>query len=372
MDLVREFLERTIAAAGGVTEAREEMLDALLPAEAARRLGFPEEARLRLRGDRGEGELDGRFGSTLLERLVRDRLASPPLAAAALPAELPRPLPRDLPVLLNGVRIGDAAEVREPARYLVCDVRVALHGEEIRSVLERVTIRLADGARVPAFRLAEAYPIGASPLDEHDRRTAIAALSAWIRDAGPALLGGALETLRRRGARDLERMAEYFASLDRDMAAAALRARSEQERLRRREKRRGLAVELRERRAQVRERMRARVSAALVSGILVETNVARFDTPVRRRSRDGSIAVRSRAADRVLEGPRCAVCGIATMRLYLCDERLHVLCGECGLHGRLDSTRCRACSGARREGITVVVDDPTAELRVGGQDHPEA
>ncbi len=365
MELVREFLERTIVAAGGVVEAREGALDALLPADAARTLGLPEEAHIRLRGERDERELDGRFGSPLVERMVRQRLASPRVAAAALPAELPRALRADLPVLLNAVRIGDPEEVREPARYLACDVHVALHGEEVRSTLERVTIRLADGARVPTLRLAGAYPVDASPLDEDERRGAVAALRAWIRDAGPTILAGPLETLRRRAARDLERMAEYFASLDREMAAAVERARSEEERARRLVKRRGLEAELRERRAQVRERTRARVSASLVAGLLIETEVSRFDIPLRRRTRDGRVAVRARAADRVFEGPRCAGCGLETMRLYLCDERVHVLCEECGQHGRLDSTRCRACSGSRRGALTVAVEDPTATLRLG-------
>jgi hypothetical protein len=369
MDLVRDFLERTIAAAGGVVEATESALDALLPGDVARRLALPEEPHIRLRGERDERELDGRLGSPLVERLVRERLASPPLAAAALPAELPRAVPGDLPVLLNAVRIGDPQEVRDPARYLACDVRVALHGEEIRSALERVTVRLADGARVAALRLADAYPVDASPLDEEERRRAAGALREWTRDSAPRLLAGAFETLHRRAVRDLERLAEYFASLDRDMAAAVERARSEEERSRRRLKLQGLVEELGERRAQVRERMRARLSAAFVAGLLVETEVTCFNISVRRRTRDGSVAVRARAADGVFEGPRCAACGVETLRLYLCDERLHVLCEECGRHGRLDATRCRACSGARRPPLSVTVEDPTANLSVGGRYH---
>jgi hypothetical protein len=372
MDLVREFLERTITAEGGVVEAREAALDVLLPGEAARRLALPEEARISLGGERDERNLDGRFGSPLVERLVRARLASAPIAAAALPAELPRALPADLPILLNAVRTGDPEEVREPARYVAADVRVALHGEEIRSALERVTVRLADGARVTPFRLGGAYPVDTSPLGEDERRRVAGVLRAWARDVAPRLLAGPLETLRRRAARDLERLAEYFASLDRDMAAAVERARSKEERERRRLKREALGVQLEERRAQMRERMRARLSASLVAGLLVETEVQRFDIPVRRRTRDGRVAVRARAADRVFEGPRCAACGVETLRLHLCDERLHVLCEDCGQHGRLDSTRCRACSGARPPALSVTVEDPTASLRLGGGGRSDA
>ncbi|MET0153546.1 MAG: hypothetical protein ABW298_13175 [Candidatus Binatia bacterium] len=365
MDLVREFLERTVAAAGGVVDGGDTALDVLLPETGVRRLGLPEEARIRLSGERGEGEIDGRLGSALIETLVRARLGSPPLGAVALPAELPRALPHDLPVLLNAVRTGDPGETREPARYLACEVRVALHGEEIRSALERVTVRLADGARVAPFRLSAAYPVDSPPLDEEERRRAAGAIRAWTRDVGPKVLAGPLGTLRRRAVRDLERLAEYFASLDRDMAAAVERARSEEERARRRVKRESLAADLAERRAQVRERMRARLSASLVAGLLVETEVARFEVPVRRRVRDGRVTVLARAADRVFEGPRCAACGAETLRFHLCDERLHVLCEECGQHGRLDPTRCRACSSARRPELTVVVPDPTTGLRLG-------
>ena len=367
MDLVREFLERTIAAGGGVVEATQTTLDVLLPKDGAQRLALPEEGRIRLSGERGERELDGRLGSPLVERLVLACLASPPLAAAALAAELPRALPGDLPVLLNAIRTGDPEEVREPARYLSCDVRIVLHGEEIRSAIETVTIRLADGARVTPLRLAGAYPVEASPLGEDERSRVVGALRTWTRDVGPRVLARSLETLRRRAVRDLERIAEYFASLDRDMSAAVERARSEEERARRRLKRQGLAAELGERRAQLRERMRARLSVSLVAGLLVETEVQRFDIPVRRRIRDGRVTVRARAADRVFEGPRCGACDVATLRLHLCDGRLHVLCEECGQHGRLDSTRCRACSGARRPELSIAVEDPTTSLRIGGR-----
>jgi hypothetical protein len=365
MDLVRNFLERTIVAVGGIVEESVGTLEVLLPREAAQRLGVPEEACIRVSGERDEQELDGRFGSPLVERLVRTRLAAPPLAAAAVPAELSRAFPEKLPVLLNAVCTGDPQEAHEAARYLVCHLRLALHGEDVRSTLESVTIRLADGARVNSLRLSDAYPIEASRLSEEEHRGAADAIRMWARDQGPRLLAGALETLRRRAVRDLERMAEYFASLDREMAAAVGRARSEEERARRRLKRRGLSTALAERRAQVRERMRPRLTASLVAGLLVETEVVRFDLPVRRRSRDCWVPLRARAADGILEGPRCAACGAETLRLYVCDERSHVLCEECGQPGRLDTTRCRACSGTRRPTFSMAIEDPTATLRLG-------
>jgi hypothetical protein len=94
MDIIYEFLTTTLAAAGGIVEPLEHGLEGLLPQAVGERLGLPEEFRIQL-DEAGEapGSIDGRLGSPLLERLLHERLAAPPLAAVALPAELPRPLP---------------------------------------------------------------------------------------------------------------------------------------------------------------------------------------------------------------------------------------------------------------------------------------
>jgi hypothetical protein len=76
----------------------------------------------------------------------------------------------------------------------------------------------------------------------------------------------ALETLRRRAARDLERLAVYYAGLDAEMAGAAERARTDQERARRREKWAGLPTDLESRREQVRIRIRPRLAARSLGG----------------------------------------------------------------------------------------------------------
>jgi len=88
---------------------------------------------------------------------------------------------------------------------------------------------------------------------------------------------------------------------------------------------------------------RALLPAELVAAMVVETETDRFALPVRRRSSETEIVVRRRAGDGVLEGPACAGCGASSLRLYLCDEQLHVLCDGCGRAGRLDSERCRGC-----------------------------
>jgi hypothetical protein len=169
--------------------------------------------------------------------------------------------------------------------------------------------------------------------------------------------------MARRVRRDLEHMAEFYASLDEEMAAAARRTRGAEERARRTAKRAALPDDLVARRTQVRERMRPRLSAALVAATLGETDAERFDVPVRRRNRDGVVAVTRRAADSTFEGPTCAACGLATLRLYLCDQRLHVLCDACGHSGRLDAARCPACRPPTPATLRLSVDDPTEPVR---------
>jgi hypothetical protein len=367
-DLVREFLWRSLSVAGGVVEGAPEGLEALLPATEASRLGLPEHVRIHLAAEppTATGAVDGRLGSALLERLVAARLERAPIAAVALPAELPRALPEGLPVLLNAVRAAAAESRRVPARFLAADLRVTLQGEELRSVLLPLTIRLQDGARVGAFGLGAGYPVASSPLDEGERRRAADALRGWLLREGPTVLAGALETLKRRARRDLERMAEYYTSLDADMARAAERARSEEERARRLAKRAALPADLAARREQLRTRMRPRLSARIVAATLVETEIERFTIPVRRRSHGGTVVISCRAADGVFEGPGCTGCGLATLRFYLCDDRLHALCESCGRSGRLDRTRCGGCQPGWPEPAAVSVEDATARLRIAG------
>jgi len=367
MDLVREFLTQSFVAAGGVVEDTPSGIASLLPEPEAVRLGLAEEAVIMLAAEPAAGgrAVDGRLGSALLERMVAARLAAAPVAAVALPAELPRSLPEGLPVLLNAVRGGHVERMRSPVRFLVAELRLTLQGEELRSALASVTVRLEDGARVTALELGGAYPVSAAPLDDREQRAASSALRLWLRRDGPRLLGGALETLARRAQRDLERMAEYYASLDAEMARATERARADDERQRRRAKWQALATDLAARRGQLRERMRGRLAAKIVAATLVETIAERFTITVRRRSQEGQVVVLCRAADGSFDGPACAACGTATLRLYLCDHRLHVLCEGCGQAGRLDSIRCPACTRRRPEALAVSVEDPTASLRLG-------
>lgn len=369
MDFVREFLCGTLNTAGGVVETDESGdLHVLLPPEVAADFGLGEEIRIAL-SDRRQDEhavVDGRLGSPALDRLVSRRLAAPPLAAVIVPPELPRPLPAHAPVLLNAVRAGEPARFRATERYLVADLRLMLHSDEVRAAMDTVCVRLADGAQVTPPPLHQAEPRPLRTLDDAERHRAHRALRLWARQEGPARLAGALAAVQRRLRRDLERMAEYYASLDTEMEVAVRRARVPEERERRQSKRAALADDLAARRAQLRERTRTRITASLIAATLVETDVERFELPVRRRNHQGVVTVRGRAADSVFEGPACDACGAGVLRFYLCDEQLHVLCQRCGQDGRLDSARCSGCRPVAPEPYRLRIDDPTARMRLGG------
>lgn len=368
-DVVRDFIARSLTAAGGIVEDVPGGLEALLPAGAATELNVPEEIRVHFSPTgalAGTGTVDGRIASSFVDRLVAARLERAAIAAVALPAGLPAPLPEKLPVLLNAVRTAIPERRRVTGRFLVLDVRLTLHGEELRSVLVNLTVRLDDGAPVEPFRASGAYPIRTAPLAEGERRNAAAALSAWLWREGPALHAAGLETLRRRAQRDLERMADYYASLDAEMAKAVRRARTDDERARRAAKWAALPADLEARRAQLRVRIRPRLAARVLAATIVQTDVEQFVTTVRRRSRDGTVTIHHRMTDGVFDGPLCASCGVATLDVYLCDDRLHVLCAACGQSGRLDAARCRACRSARPEAPALRIEDATARLRLGG------
>ncbi|MGH7466850.1 MAG: hypothetical protein ACRENP_02585 [Longimicrobiales bacterium] len=365
-DPAREFLARTIAHAGGIVEDALHGLEALLPAPAAARLDLPEELALHLSsGTPVGGTADGRIGSALLERLVATRLERAALTAVALPPGLPLPLPDHLPVLLNAVKRDATEPRRTTSRYLAADLRLTLQGEELRSVLVSLTIRIADGARTEPFRVRGRQRISASRLDDSEQRRAREALRSWLSREGPALHANGLATLRRRAVRDLERMADYYAGLEAEMQKAAQRARSAEERARRQAKRASLPMDLDARREQLRVRMRPRLAARLIAATLIEADVEHFEVALRRRNRAGNVTITCRSSDGVFEGPACASCSLSALRFYLCDQKLHVLCSACGQNGRLDEARCRACRAAEPEMPAISVDDPTTRLRLG-------
>lgn len=367
-DPVREFLRLHLEALGGVVEDAGAGIDALLPSEAARALAVAEEVRFALDGPPDRAAVDARLGSPFLERAIASRRSRPSIAAVALPGELPRGLPDHVPVLLNAVRGGDVGpRTRGAARYVTAHLRLRLQGDEVRHVMLEVTLRLADGARVPAIDLGRAYPVATSPVDVAEQRAAARALSAAVERAAPAALASALAAIGRRARRDLLRMTEYYASLDADMARVVGRARSAEERTRRAAKRALLPQELAARRLQLRDRLAARLGAELVAAVVIETEVDRYDVPVRRRAAGGTVVIRRRAADGVLEGPACAACGTSAIRLHLCDERLHPLCESCGRAGRLDQARCPGCRPWPVAPLIVTVPDASASLAIGGE-----
>ncbi len=361
MELVREFLAGVLEVVGGVVEEVPGGLHVLLPSEQAERLSLPEEARIDLdpARERGENAIDGRFGSPLLEQLVAQRLAAPAVAAVALPPELPRSLPDHLPVLLNAVRRGATQSTRRTLRYLAGQLRVVCQADEVRSAIVPVCIRLADGACTTPLPVERGYTVSAEPLNEAERQRVAVGLERWLCRQGVWHMAGALEALKRRARRDLERMAEYYAGLYADMNQAARRARSDAERARRLAKLEALASDLDARRRQLRERLRPRVFAEIIAATLVETETERSAVPVRRRSSDAVVTVDCRASDSVFEGPGCDACGVAALRVYLCDDALHVLCDQCGHAGRLDRARCPACTPPAVTPLVLSTDDPT-------------
>ena len=253
-----------------------------------------------------------------------------------------------------------------PARYLAAHLRLTLQGDEVRHATLPVAVRLDDGAEVASLDLAAAYPVAVAPLGEAERAAAARTLQAAFRRAAPEVLGMALEAIARRARRDLLRMADYYASLDGEMARAVDRTRSPEERTRREAKRRLLPQELEARRAQLRDRLAARLGAELVAATVVETEVDACDIPVRRRTRATTLVLRRRAGDGVLEGPACASCARSALHLHVCDDGLHPLCARCGRAGRLDAARCPACRPrGTRASLALPVEDPTAALRLG-------
>jgi hypothetical protein len=247
----------------------------------------------------------------------------------------------------------------EPAwtRYLVLDFRASAVSDDKRDFISRVGLNLATGALPDAVLAAldrRAFDAGgaesALPADAvlpalWDR----ARVAAIVQRALPPRLEAALEPfvkgLRRRLARDQDRLYRYHNDLHLEAMRRAL-GLPEGDPKRTREEQRAAAVG-REYRAKLDDLQRqyaTRVTVEWVQTLELVMPVHRFSVQIRRRKADRLVALDWNPVARRLEAPACdATLGLGRPRL-VCDDALHLVVpaglGPCPGCGR---PYCRAC-----------------------------
>jgi len=355
---------------GALVEAIEpDGLEVLAPSPVQDALGLGELARLGFGGTLPPGAQRVGMEADWLDRFAQvlgphGRWARRTLSAPSrTPGDPERVLAQEL-VLDNATfRLLDVS----PAwtRYLVLDFRVSAVSDDKRDLTLRLGVNLATGALpdavlaalVPALDAPASAGSGADPVLPDDAGLPApwerARLMRLVARALPPRAGTALapfvKGLRRRLARDGDRLHAYHNDLRREAVRRAL-ALPEGDPRRRREEQRAEAIE-REYRAKLDDLARqyaTRVTAEWVQTLELAMPVQRFMVQVRRRKADRAIQLDWNPLARRLEPPMCEWSASAERPRLACDDALHLVipaglapCSDCG------RAFCRACQPER-------------------------
>ncbi len=372
---MQRFVADLLRHEGALVEAIEpEGLEVLAPPPVQRALGLGELSRLGFGGTLPRGAQRVGMEGDWLDRFAQVLGSQGHWARRVLSA--PSRVPGDPELVLGQELVLDNATFRlldvSPAwtRYLVLDFRVSAVSDDKRDFTLRLGVNLATGALIDVV-LAPLAPAldaptpggpawdgsGADPVPPDD----IALPAPWERARLLGLVSQALpprvETaldpfvkgLRRRLARDGERLHAYHNDLHREAMRRALSLPEDDPR-RRREEQRAEAIG-REYRAKLDDLSRqyaTRVTVEWVQTLELVTPVQRFTVQLRRRKADRTIQLDWNPLARRLEPPACEWRASAERPSLVCDDALHLVvpaglapCPGC------NRSYCRACHRER-------------------------
>lgn len=342
-----DFAVDVLASRGALVERDAMGAMALLPADAARALGIDEELHLSLDG--GTAGFCG-LGSPLLERIVSAVKARVPVASLRLELEPPRRAQAVEATSRLVVRNGlcDAIDVSTAhATYVMATLAWTAEADDRYEGLMSLVFDAETGG-APEAAFADGLTPARLPSAAISAGASLSPLLAeraarWLHRRAGARAAEALapvrESVARRRSREQARIEEYFASLiaeaqapRRAIAAVAIAAKVGMLEAEREAKLRDLDE---------RYGLRTRLSPAAL--LVVETRVAEVRLRLRRRKGEREVGARVPPGARAADALACEGCVDATLRVALCDERLHVLCERCApsAQGRV---RCPACT----------------------------
>jgi len=242
-------------------------------------------------------------------------------------------------------------------RYLVMDFRASAVSDDKRDFMPRISVNLATGALPDAILTALGSAIDSPGFDAGDavqledlpavwdRARVIGLISRALEPRLDAALSPFIKGMRRRLARDEDRLHQYHNDLHRE-AMQRMLALPEADPKRLREEQRAAAIG-REYGAKLDDLARqyaTRVTVEWVQTLELVMPVYRFTVQIRRRKADRTILLDWNPLARRLEPPICeATAGMERPRL-VCDDALHLVvpaglapCAGCG------RAYCRAC-----------------------------
>jgi len=343
------FALAALAARGALVERSGDEGIALVEPALAEALGVPVEVRLVAAAARASDELWCGLGSPTLERLIDAELAALPCASARVDLAAPRSnQARSLAQRFaprNGLATTGSDGVSD-ASYLVVDVRWVAEADERHEGLVRVALSTQDGAEPDPAALARWGDAGVL-RDEYAGTPALADGLATLaigraRDAATGAFEPIVGSVRRRHARDHQRIVTYFNALiveakspRRRVSPETIAAKVASYRAERDGKLRDLGA---------RYTLRGRL--AIAAAMLLRVPVVTVEMTLKRRKAQGALVLRLPAEAAALDRLPCDACGRPTASPVLCDDALHLLCERCepSATGRPD---CQACKRRR-------------------------
>ncbi len=328
------FAERFLTRRDALVERSGNDLFAILAGEFRSRYGLPEDV---VMAQEAGAEFSIGYGSELLQAFIRDAIGGGRIAAVEV-ASHARPTPQPY----SGINVAIDAEPEGPATatLLAGTFRVVADCDEQRQYRIGAAVTVPTGAPLPCPKFDPTLL----------RETAAGGGEELLRCLDRLSLEASLQTVelvtpfrhmaKRRMARDMARIAQYFNDLELDIKKRLARrpTSSLQTKLE------SLASERDRRFEQLAHTYRMNVSLAPVALYLLKSPSQRVRLQAKRRKRRLDISVRWFPACRLWEPLRCESCGRGIHAFALCEQAKHLFCGTCydksGTGGRRPCFRC--------------------------------
>ena len=346
-----EWAQDLLISRGALLEADEGALRALLPAEVAGALGCGEW--LSLNFDAGAGADDG---GEWIDRLGALLPANCPVIPARLRERAPvigfdaaGVLDREL-IVQNGVYrlVEDYSGL---AQYFLCTIQYAVESDERSIGFFTVGVNASAGslARQPASLLRalqenmEDDPAFELPCELLQKTAPV--LERAARTEARALIGGFEQMANRRLDRDRQRVDAYYRGLLAQIEKRIARKSADKD-VAAKERSRIEATDL-DRLAKLedlRRKYSLRVRLLLADVIAVQVPVREISVRFIRKKEQRNRMVHWNSIVRRLEPVICEKCSGPAHPIYLCDDKVHILCKECLAQcPQCGRTCCKVC-----------------------------
>ena len=350
---IQQFTLSLLAYKGALIEEQDRSASVLLGSETAAALGMNEYERLvfdpsvetpgslHVNYDAPSFEAMGRLAGSM-GRVGCVTIPSPELRTIDPEKELERTLR-----VQNGVfRIQDCVPVTQ--LYFCFFLQYDVMADERSGGIETVWVNPAANSMPRMARVLETVETREAPppaelgeLMPHAWNLALPNASLSIRSR----LGNFLESVKRRRDRDLQRMRDYYQTIDEEIRRKLERMAPKEDAQKGEISRLAATARAYEARgAELLERYRVRVRVQGLAALACEIPSYRINVQLLRRSAKTEASFCWNAFDRRVETRCCDACRQTTEAAALCDDRVHYLCLECLKACSVCSkVFCRAC-----------------------------